>query len=500
MGAARVLLVWAIALGWLSGCSDTTRFPKDAAADSIKVDAGVDAVTDAMPPGPDAPADSMVTPDVGDEDGLVADSQLRNRATCATAAPITLTAGRATIHGDTTGAADEYGAAVGCSDRSHRLTLGPQVYYELTPAAGKMYKVTVVPTFDAFVYWFRKSSCGASAAIDSDCSSSGVTGNRAPPPSGSGQQVVYITPQTGAVIIAIDSTDPTEQGTFTLEIEEMTPPTNGTCSTATPITLTAGKATINGTTNGTANQFSMSCGPMGATSGPNAYYELTPKPGKTYQITLKQAFPEAFLYWFRKASCPTTTAIEADCSSWGVNGGWTDPYGYDRGRLLITGAGAPIIIAVDGKVPHSGDFVVEIEEGTLQANDTCASATPLTLVNGAATVTGDTSSWATRTFGPYCGVYSQGSGPDLFYSLPVVAGALYEVSVTPATGSLLSPVLQILDGCGLNDLGCAHTPSAPSKLLLAATAAMSSVIIVVDSAGWSAGSFTLDVKTLPPAP
>jgi hypothetical protein len=419
-----------------------------------------------------------------------------SNSACATPTAITLTAGKATINGSTFGASDEFGTTVDCGGSALD---GPNVYYELTPAAGKTYKVKFTPTFSAYAYWFQKASCGTAATVETDCSSAGVNGNRSPFASANSTVEFYVGPSTGAVLLAVDSTDPNNAGTFTLEIEEVNAPTNGTCATATPITLTAGLATVNGTTGGTADEFGadVDCGGFSDFDGPNAYYELTPTAGKFYKVTLDPNF-SAYLYWFNKASCPTAATIDTDCASSGVDGDYAGSISKGgSGSFTITGATAPVIIGIDSTAGYnSGDFVLKVEEITPPANDTCAGAQALTFTAGKATASGQTGT-ASATLDPSC---ESLPGPDLFYSVPVTSGKTYLIQLSPS--ATFDPALYILDACAGTCVASADdsfSAGGAEQIVYTATAT-GTIVVAVDSYSATAadgqGAFTLDVSEL----
>lgn len=177
-----------------------------------------------LPDGPvaDAPAAEAAAADAGTPDGCTADgpdaagaadaAPLDNSGTCAGATPLALAASPLTVSGDTSGAANEFGAAIACGTG---LTFdGPQRYYRLALAAGTTYTITLKPTgFDAALYLFGDTSCQP-GSIETQC-----TGQVADTGRAGGQEQLVITPQaTQDYVCAVDSFDPAAAGPFTLTV------------------------------------------------------------------------------------------------------------------------------------------------------------------------------------------------------------------------------------------------------------------------------------------
>lgn len=429
---------------------------------------------------------------------------------CATADPINLVAGKATINGSTLGLANEYGIAVDCTASVDYD--GPQAYYKLSAQAGKAYKLTLEPTFSsAYWYVFRATSCSAAATINADCGSGGVSGANPGYVSTTGETLLFNPSTTGDYLIAIDSSGPTYAGAFTLNVEEFTPPQNGSCGQAEPITLVAGKATINGTTLGLVNEYGIAVDCTGSIDydGPQAYYKLSTQAGKAYKVTFKPTYSSAYWYVFQAASCGTPSAMNASCGSAGISGD-NPAFASTTGETIVLAPSIPgdVVIALDSSDPtYAGDFTLTVEEFTPPPNSRCAQAAPITLVGGKATIN-STTLGVTNEYG--ISVDCTGSidydGPQTYYKLSAQAGKGYNLTFKPSYGSAYWYVFQA-SSCGTPsaiNANCGSPGVSGDNPAFAATSGETIVfapttpgdyVIALDSSDVSyAGDFTLSVE------
>ena len=236
---------------------------------------------------------------------------------CATPQQITMVNGKGSVNGTTAGLANEYGSGVLCGQPSSSYAFsGNQAYYWVTLTMGKTYKISLTPSFYAGFYVFR--TCGTSA-INADCASGGKTGlfRSYVTTNTTGSEI--FTPTVGGIYrVAVDTRYATYSGTFTLAVEEFTPPKNGTCAGAAAMTV---PSTATGTTMGLSNEYGTQiyCGNVTTVMmGPQAYYKLSLTAGKTYTFTFTPDYYYARLYIF-DGTC-SAAAINADCSSGGKTG------------------------------------------------------------------------------------------------------------------------------------------------------------------------------------
>ena len=364
----------------------------------------------------------------------VEDWVANTNTTCANAKALTITGGKAYAKGSTSGAANEYGSSILCGLPSASYAMGgPQVYYSLALNKGQAYQFKYQPTFSSRFYVFTK--CGASV-INADCGSSGKTGFISGYAyTGYATSQVFTPQVAGTYYVAVDSTSSYYQGSFELWVDEIIPPSNGKCSTPQKLPLVNGKASVNGTTSGLANEFGTQilCGQGYAAyayDGNQAYYWATLTAGKSYRISLTPTFYAG--YYVFGNSC-TPSAINTDCGSNGKTGLFQ---GYAQPNTTSTSIFTPSVggiyrIAVDTRYEtYSGTFDLTLEEFTPPKNGTCAGATALTVP---AAVSGSTTG-LTNEFGTQinCGNYSGVMiGPQAYYKVNLTAGKTYTFTFTP---------------------------------------------------------------------
>lgn len=370
--------------------------------------------------------------------------------TCANAQQIVFFNGKATVRGDTWASMtpDEF-PKVNCYTTSTSTTYdmdGPQAYFKFDAQAGQSYKITLKGEASYLQYFYVFGSTCTEAAINADCRSGGVSGEfgGTSTVSSGGSRTIAFTPATaGTYTIAVDGNSDYGAGSFILEVEEFTAPTNGTCTTPTPITLTAGKATINGTTLGTVNEYGTAISCYTTVDGPQAYYELDAQAGKSYILSLATTFSSTYWYVIQAASCGDTAAINADCNSAGVSGveaGFASTSSTDTQAFRPAVPGKYLIVVDSTDTAYTGDFQLDVEEITAPTNEKACSATPVTFTNGKATING-TSRGAANEFGVLAadGINCDGTivfdGPQVYYEIDVKAGKGYKIKLTPTASS-----------------------------------------------------------------
>ena len=137
--------------------------------------------------------------------------------TCAGAKTLTLSAGKASTTGDTTGVTNEYGTAINCGNYS-TILYGNQLYYRVKLTAGKTYDITVTPDYYSARFYIFGSTC-TTAAINTDCASKGATGDVSSYGSkGSPKSITFKPTKTADYTIAVDGTSTRYFGTFSLAI------------------------------------------------------------------------------------------------------------------------------------------------------------------------------------------------------------------------------------------------------------------------------------------
>jgi hypothetical protein len=280
---------------------------------------------------------------------------------CASATALSFTAGKATVSGDSGDAANQFTNTILCGGSS--ALQGPQVYYRMNIASGKGMKITLKPTFSAYVYLFPTSANCAAAAIETACASGGTTGALyGSVSSGSSTTFAFAPTTAGDYVLAVDSTSTTGGGPFDLTVEEFTPPTNAKCATPATVTLTTSPVTVTGDTTGAPNQFgtTIGCGTGYDYDGSQLYYKMTLLAGKTYTLVLTpSATWDPAFYAFTDATC-TAATINTQCSASSMHS--DTGYTGDKETLTITPTTtADYIFAVDTySATASGTFSLNI--------------------------------------------------------------------------------------------------------------------------------------------
>lgn len=437
-----------------------------------------------------APGDTGPAPDV----------TLLPNNTCTAPEAITMTGSSVTVSSDTTGQGNEFGSDIYCS--GFLANEGPQLYYSMDLSQGTQYMITVTPdsSWDPSLYIFQDTTCDP-VTIDSECAGSGgafmdsgLTGDA--------ESLFFEPPVTGTYIIAVDSWDSGVDGPFDLTIERVQAPTNDTCAAAEGITMSGGTATVSGSNAGSTDTVDLTasgCTGVG-TAGGDVFYTVDLTGGQDYKITVVPtgSFDPA-VYVITDCANPTTTCVE------GVDG---TSGGSSEKLTFQPAADGTYIIVVDSEYLTNesagvGSFDLTIEELTIPGNDTCGHAVPMTLVSGAASESGDSAD-ATHT-DP--GISSSGCtgwesrGPDLYYSVDLIGGSTYTVTVTPDAN--WDPMLYAFTDCadmeGTCEAGSDSSLTGGAEAITLAPTVDTTYYIAVDSyygpsSSSSGGTFTLDVQ------
>ena len=379
--------------------------------------------------------DSRVSSYSGKYTLTVEDWSQPDNSACAKAKKLTLTSsGKVTVKGNTYGAKNEFGKTIRCGTSSDFD--GAQLYYSVALTAGKNYRMTLAPSFSARLYAFT-SSCNA-LGINASCASKGVTGHVTSTISAGSTGSFVLKPSTSATYrVAVDSPYNYASGSFTLTIEEYTPPNNGSCKKAQLLKLSGGKVSVTADTTGMPNDFgnSIHCGNYnGAYDGPQVYFSIVLTKGQPYVVRLNPKFLSRF---YVVGSTCDASKINKDCSSGGASGITATVSANGAGAVLFTPpATGSYHIAVDSQNPvYYGKFTLSVETYTPPTHSKCASAKAVTLGSGTTKITGDTK-YVPNEFGTAinCGSYSTSSilmGSQLYYKVTLTAGKSYSFSYTP---------------------------------------------------------------------
>jgi hypothetical protein len=301
--------------------------------------------------------DSRNTNNFGDFELKVEEFTPPKNGTCAQAQTLTLQGGKASVKGDTTGIANQFGNQIRCSQQFGLE--GGQVYYKVALKAAETYRVSLTPQFPSRWYFFG-TTCTAQQ-INTDCAQYGPGGNLVN--AGDTGSAFFKPAADGTYTIAVDARTASWFGTFDLAIETFTPPTNGTCATAQAVTvLPAGQTTtITGDTNGVSNEFgnAINCGQFGgAFDGPQLYYKVDLKAARTYTIRLNPSFGGGRVYVARN-TC-TGTAIDGDCDPQSPNGAVAASFFNQPATTTFKPPADGTYLLVVDSTGAAGAFTVEI--------------------------------------------------------------------------------------------------------------------------------------------
>ena len=148
---------------------------------------------------------------------------------------------------------------------------------------------------------------------------------------------------------------------WTLKDPAWSPPAHQSCLAAKPLPLTAGQATVKGTTAGASNEFGQQihCGGSNLWDGPQVYYSVKLQPGATYDISLTPSFA-ARIYLFGDTCSPDI--INAQCKASGMDGELVYP--TETGTTTVkAGPYSTHTIAIDANSkPYYGTFTLTVKK------------------------------------------------------------------------------------------------------------------------------------------
>lgn len=349
----------------------------------------------------------------------------------------------------------------GASCPAPTLLDGPQVYYRVATTSGKAYRVKLDNTSAKELYAVASLAGCGSGALKTACDSpDSKTGRHMIVPRGAAGELVLVPQASGALWVAVDSTEPYHQGAFQLFVEEVTPQPNGRCANPLPIVLSSTMpptGSVSGTTIGQVNAdagITCNSSPKISRDGPQVFYSFKSKLGRIYDVTLKPQF-DAYPYIFRRANCVASALIDQDCE--GATGVGIDFGKVDQGSQKTVGfrpaSAEAYIIAVDSRRAQDyGAFDLDILERPAPINEVCIDAEPLSFlaanpVTLSATSLGAFNEFASSGTGAMrCGQSSLLIGPQLYYELDAKSGRTYAIELTPQFAAELYIVLK--NSCG----------------------------------------------------
>lgn len=382
-----------------------------------------------VPDAPVVPPDQSVPLDTGPQP----DMPTIPPDTCKNAQLLTLSGGKTTVKSNTYTFKNEYGTAINCNNTGTIMS-GPQLYYKVALKANQAYLFTLESGYN-YGRFYIFDGCGI-ASINASCGSGGTTGAVSGQANKNQTETLQFKPgKAGTYYVAVDATNPSYGGSFTLTIEEYTPPANSTCAKAKLLTIPpGGEVTVTGTTVGATNQFGtqITCKSSYTMDGQQVYYKAAMTAGTTYRISWDVNVTYSRVYIFG-TTC-TAAAINNDCGSGGTSGIFSGPTSssYTNSRTFTPSKTGTYTIAMDNaQAANAGSFKLTI--GELPTNDSCAKAKTVSLSGGKATISSSTVG-LNNEFGKSidCGGSSDFDAPQLYYALSLTAGKMYKFTLQPA--------------------------------------------------------------------
>ncbi len=289
---------------------------------------------------------------------------------------------------------------------------------------------------------------------------------------------------------------------------------NDTCASPAVITFVNGAAHLQGDTTGATNGNDAGdpapCGSTAKASGNDLVYAFTLTDTTDVSVTVTPVGdggmtfrPEAYI---RAGACDDSSlAAEVACD-------------YQVSSIPVTISAQTLdagtyYVWVDGTGTTAGPFTLDVLASAIPpapANDDCAGAQALTFTNGTATATGNTRSAtnSTTTDGgsPSCSSLAASSGRDVVFTYDLPALNDVTITVTPAPGSTLNPVVYVRSqaDCATEtlaaQLGCNAPFANSTSTLKFRSQAAGSYALWVDGSNSTSGAFTVTVTASTPVP
>ena len=457
----------------------------------------------------DKGTDSAVTPDMAALEGGVVyldgatpdnavttpDSSVNPSCSLTVQKTLTLTNGKASVSGEVRSTDKPSAVNLTSTGCTKQATLAFEHIYAVNLTKGTKYAVILT----------HNSDYNAGFYVFTDCSKVGtscVAGTDVMYGSDLAESTSFTAAVSGIHYIGVDSryapAATYSYGTYNLYIKEVKKPANDACSGALMMTFSGGKASAFGTTElatDDSNLTSTGC-TKNTTAGPDVFYKIKTVKGVRYDFQLLSGDFNGSLYLFTNCA-----SIASTCGT----GMGKDSSSYPPEKISYTATAAgTLFIAVDGRAAtDKGGFELTVEKVEKPANDTCATATTLTLSNYKASVKGN-NLLATNTINlPTTGCTKYDTeGADVFYKLALTAGKTYRFKVTPDSSfSSFNPALYLLSSCSSTAcLKGADTSSYTSAETFTYTPTTTGDhTIVVDTreastSSYATGKFTLDVQ------
>ncbi|MCA9672238.1 MAG: hypothetical protein KC503_41880, partial [Myxococcales bacterium] len=440
---------------------------------------------------------------------------------CAQPQALVFSNGRAVVSGDTRGALDEL-PALTCSGASPFR--GPQLYYELDAKANRAYRLTLEPSFDAYLYLFDANAACTQPAVQASCADGGISGasfSSALAP-GARRSLLFQPAAAGRYKVAVDSWLAAGAGPFTLTVDEIAPPANDACSAAQTLTLPSGGAAVVATgdlTLATDEHATLDCGLTAGgmpakLSARDVFYRFAAVQGQSYVISVRSDFDAVFYLWNDSQSACSQATIEAGCVGGASADGDHSMISNGTSFVFTAKQTATYGIGIEDFSGEGGAFSLRVAEHAPPTNTTCATAQALTLgSNNKVSVAADTTGVADEFPNLSCSSVFASTrlvGANLYYSFDGKAGRIYRLSldarfagyviVFDSQANCIDTDVQI--SCGSNGANGDSFPRAVfAGSLLFKPPRDAKYIVAVDTFNPAyMGAFTLDIEDVGAVP
>ncbi|MDX2013250.1 MAG: hypothetical protein SFW67_23845 [Myxococcaceae bacterium] len=396
--------------------------------------------------------------------------------TCASAEPLTLTSGAASVTATTTGYANDHSSPTCAS-------AGPDRFYRFTLATTSNLVATLSPSSNSFgslALLGPSSSCAS--ATESTCVA-GTTPGGMTTLNGNG-----LAP--GSYVLVVKNLG-TGDGAFNVAVSTTTVNLPGdTCISPVPLTFSAGTASASGTTTGAANdRGNTSCTGL---TGADVVYSFTATPGQVFSATVTPTSPMAAWRPVLSLSGPglCASAPEATCNAATSAGGTAT-----LTSMPLTAG--PYFLWVDSASgAGTGTFTLSASLSAGTPGESCSSPIPLTFSNGVSTVMGSLSGSSSEHVTTLCSSTSTSfAGPDLVYSFTATGAQTFWAQLF-GTGfrgalSLRGPNASCSSAAELDCASATPIGTSPASLTSRVLPA-GTYYLHVDSPASSNGPFTLN--------
>jgi hypothetical protein len=289
---------------------------------------------------------------------------------------------------------------------------------------------------------------------------------------------------------------------------------NDTCASPATITFVNGAAHLQGdttsATNGNDAGDPAPCGSTAKASGNDLVYVYTLTDTSDVSVTVTPVGDGGMTYrpeaYIRAGACEDSSlTAEVACD-----------YQVDSTPITISAQSldaGTYYIWVDGTGSTAGPFTLDVIASPIPpkpANDDCAGVQALTVTNGMATATGSTrsatNSTATDGGSPSCSSIANSEGRDVVFSYDVTTVSDVTITVTPAPGSTLNPVVYVrgTGNCANEalsaELGCNAPFANSASTQKFRSQAAGTYFLWVDGSGSTSGAFTVTVTETTPVP